>query len=97
MPAALTMPTVPQDFPDMSNGEVWVWDTWPLTDEDGNQYSVNGQEIIFSLVADRSLGFDDRHVFAKIGYFFRPGRRSPPTSGPRTAAGPTADSSSRRA
>ena len=72
MPAALTMPTVPQDFPDMSNGEVWVWDTWPLTDEDGNQYSVNGQEIIFSLVADRSLGFDDRHVYAKIGYFFRP-------------------------
>ncbi|MDQ0678608.1 levansucrase [Arthrobacter pascens] len=72
MPAELTMPTVPQDFPDMSNGQVWVWDTWPLTDEDGNQYSVNGQEIIFSLVADRSLGFDDRHVFAKIGYFYRP-------------------------
>ncbi|MFH8253304.1 glycoside hydrolase family 68 protein, partial [Microbacterium sp. B2969] len=72
MPAALTMPTVPQDFPDMSNGQVWVWDTWPLTDEHGNQYSVNGQEIIFSLVADRSLGFDDRHVFAKIGYFYRP-------------------------
>ncbi len=72
MPAALTMPTVPQDFPDMSNGEVWVWDSWPLTDEDGNQYSVNGQEVIFSLVADRSLGFDDRHVYAKIGYFFRP-------------------------
>ncbi|HEX5858576.1 MAG TPA: glycoside hydrolase family 68 protein [Microbacterium sp.] len=72
MPASLTMPTVPQDFPDMSHGDVWVWDTWPLTDEDGNQYSVNGQEIIFSLVADRSLGFDDRHVFAKIGYFSRP-------------------------
>ncbi|MGC5225512.1 glycoside hydrolase family 68 protein, partial [Micromonospora sp. DT81.3] len=45
---------------------------WPLTDENGDQYSVNGQEIIFSLVADRSLGFDDRHVFAKIGYFYRP-------------------------
>jgi levansucrase len=72
MPTSLTMPTVPQDFPDMSDGQVWVWDTWPLTDEDGNQYSVNGQEVIFSLVADRSLGFDDRHVFAKIGYFYRP-------------------------
>jgi levansucrase len=72
MPESLTMPTVPQDFPDMSNEQVWVWDTWPLTDKDGNQYSVNGQEIIFSLVADRSLGFDDRHVFAKIGYFYRP-------------------------
>lgn len=72
MPASLTMPEVPQDFPDMSNEQVWVWDSWPLTDEHGNQYAVNGQEIIFSLVADRSLGFDDRHVFAKIGYFFRP-------------------------
>ncbi|MGC5172199.1 glycoside hydrolase family 68 protein [Microbacterium sp. DT81.1] len=72
MPASLTMPTVPQDFPDMSHGAVWVWDSWPLTDENGDQYSVNGQEIIFSLVADRSLGFDDRHVFAKIGYFYRP-------------------------
>ncbi len=72
MPAEYTMPSVPQDFPDMSNGQVWVWDSWPLTDADGNQYSVNGQEIIFSLVADRSLGFDDRHVFAKIGYFYRP-------------------------
>ncbi|MGW9586202.1 glycoside hydrolase family 68 protein [Microbacterium sp. NPDC055455] len=72
MPSSLTMPEVPQDFPDMSNEQVWVWDTWPLTDEDGNQYSINGQEVIFSLVADRSLGFDERHVYAKIGYFFRP-------------------------
>ncbi|MDY0908570.1 glycoside hydrolase family 68 protein [Microbacterium sp. CFBP9034] len=72
MPASLTMPEVPQDFPDMSNEQVWVWDTWPLTDEKGNQYAINGQEVIFSLVADRSLGFDERHVFAKIGYFFRP-------------------------
>ena len=56
----------------MSNEEVWVWDSWPLTDEDANQYSVNGQEIIFSLVADRNLVFDERHVFAKIGYFYRP-------------------------
>ena len=95
MPAALTMPEVPQDFPDMSNGEVWVWDTWPLTDEDGNQYSVKGQEVIFSLVADRSLGFDERHDYARIGYFFRR-PASPPTSRPK-AAGPTADSSSTRA
>jgi len=72
MPAQYTMPEIPQNFPDMSNEQVWVWDSWPLTDADANQYSVNGQEIIFSLVADRNLGFDDRHVFAKIGYFYRP-------------------------
>jgi Levansucrase/Invertase. len=72
MPEEYTMPSIPQDFPDMSNDQVWVWDSWPLTDADGNQYSINGQEVIFSLVADRKLGFDDRHVFAKIGYFYRP-------------------------
>lgn len=71
MPEEYTMPTVPQDFPDMSNGQVWVWDTWPLTDEKADQYSVNGWEVVFSLVADRRLGFDDRHVYAKIGYFYR--------------------------
>lgn len=71
MPEELTMPTVPQDFPDMSNGQVWVWDTWPLTDERSNQYSVNGWEVIISLVADRSLGFDERHTYAKLGYFYR--------------------------
>lgn len=72
LPEEYTMPTVPQDFPDMSNEQVWVWDTWPLTDENADQYSVNGQEIVFSLVADRSLGFDERHQYAKIGYFYRP-------------------------
>ncbi|GAA4419389.1 glycoside hydrolase family 68 protein [Actinokineospora soli] len=72
MPEEYTMPTIPQDFPDMSNGQVWVWDTWPLTDAKADQYSVGGWEIIFSLVADRKLGFDDRHTYAKIGYFYRP-------------------------
>jgi levansucrase len=72
MPEEYTMPTVSQDFPDMSNEKVWVWDTWPLVDEAANQYSVNGQEIIFSLVADRKLGFDERHQYARIGYFYRP-------------------------
>lgn len=71
MPSEYTMPTVPQDFPDMSDEQVWVWDTWPLTDEKADQYSVNGWEVIFSLVADRDLGFDERHQYAKIGYFYR--------------------------
>ncbi|MDM4761959.1 glycoside hydrolase family 68 protein [Galbitalea sp. SE-J8] len=71
MPEEYTMPTVPQDFPDMSNDEVWVWDTWPLTDAQANQYSYGGWEVIFSLVADRALEFDARHTHAKLGYFFR--------------------------
>jgi len=71
MPEEYTMPAVPHDFPDMSNGQVWVWDTWPLTDAAANQYSYKGWEVVMSLVADRSLGFDERHQYAKIGYFYR--------------------------
>ncbi|TQM61656.1 levansucrase [Humibacillus xanthopallidus] len=71
MPEDYTAPTVPQNFPDMSNGKVWVWDTWPLTDAAAHQYSYKGWEVVFSLVADRKLGFDDRHTYAKLGYFFR--------------------------
>jgi len=71
MPEEYTMPTVPQDFPDMSDGQVWVWDTWTLTDGRSDQPSFKGWEVIFSLVADRTLGFDDRHTYARLGYFFR--------------------------
>ncbi|AUG31061.1 glycoside hydrolase 68 family protein [Microbacterium hominis] len=71
LPEEYTMPTVPQDFPDMSNDQVWVWDSWTLTDETAAQPSFKGWEVVFSLVADRSLGFDDRHTFARLGYFFR--------------------------
>ncbi len=65
------MPSIPQDFPDMSNGQVWVWDTWTLTDENSDQPSFKGWEVVFSLVADRNLGFDERHQYARLGYFFR--------------------------
>jgi levansucrase len=72
MPPDYTMPPVPEDFPDMSHEAVWVWDSWPLCDAQAHQYSVGGWEVIFSLVSDRALRFDDRHVHARIGYFFRP-------------------------
>lgn len=71
LPEEYTMPTVPQDFPDKSNEQVWVWDSWTLTDETAAQPSFKGWEVVFSLVADRRLGFDDRHTFARLGYFFR--------------------------
>lgn len=68
----VTMPEIPQDFPAM-NDDVWVWDTWSLTDENANQISYKGWDVIFSLVADRhaGYGFDQRHWNARIGYFFR--------------------------
>jgi levansucrase len=71
MPSALTMPQVPQDFPSMDR-DVYVWDTWPLTDSSGQTYSVDGYDVIFALTAPRTLPFDDRHTSAKIGWFTRP-------------------------
>ena len=73
LPAHLIMPDIPADFP-LINPDVWVWDTWPLGDVQSNQYSYKGWEIIFSLTADPHAGyvFDDRHVHARIGYFYRP-------------------------
>jgi len=72
MPASLTMPAIPANFPVM-NPYVWVWDTWPLTDAHGNQYSYNGWDVIFCLTARKDAGytFDDRHVHARIGFFYR--------------------------
>ncbi|MFF8345223.1 glycoside hydrolase family 68 protein [Cellulosimicrobium funkei] len=72
LPEEYTMPSVPRDFPE-TNDDVWVWDTWTLTDEHSDQYSFKGWEIAFSLVADRHAGysFDDRHTEARLGYFFR--------------------------
>lgn len=72
LPQALTMPDIPQDFP-LINPNVWVWDTWPLADLHANQLSYKGWEVIFSLTADPHAGytFDDRHVHARIGFFYR--------------------------
>lgn len=72
LPSFLTMPEIPADFP-ATDPNVWVWDTWPLSDLHANQIAVGGWEVIFSLTADPHAGyiFDDRHVHARIGYFFR--------------------------
>ncbi|MCH8627041.1 glycoside hydrolase family 68 protein [Arsenicicoccus piscis] len=76
LPTRLTMPEIPVDFPvmkDKAGKQVWVWDTWPLTDAHGNTYSFKGWNVIFSLTADPYAGytFDDRHVNARISYWFR--------------------------
>lgn len=72
LPPWLTMPDVDADFPE-TNPDVWVWDTWPITDMQANQISFHGWEVVFSLTADPHAGyaFDDRHVNARIGYFYR--------------------------
>lgn len=72
LPSHLIMPDIPADFP-QTNADVWVWDTWPLTDRHAQQYSYKGWEVIFSLTADPHAGyvFDDRHTHARIGFFYR--------------------------
>jgi levansucrase len=64
-----TSPLISADFPVMTN-EVWVWDTWPLTDLSTNVVTYNGWHVIFSLVAPRTVGFNDRHWHARVGFFF---------------------------
>ncbi|WP_108723870.1 glycoside hydrolase family 68 protein [Cellulomonas timonensis] len=76
LPTEYTMPDIPQDFPIMTdqNGEqIWVWDTWTLTDAESDQLSFKGWEVIFSLTADPNAGytFDDRHTHARLGFFYR--------------------------
>ncbi|WP_336946247.1 glycoside hydrolase family 68 protein [Asaia sp. HN010] len=72
LPKQWTMPNVPEDFP-TTNPDVWIWDTWTLIDKTAHQFSYNGWEVIFALVADRNAGFEfeQRHWHARIGYFYR--------------------------
>lgn len=70
-----TAPLIPDDFPIMTD-EVWVWDTWPLTDLEGNVVKVGGYSVIFSLVAPRDIPFPERHWAAEIGYFYSHDGRS---------------------
>lgn len=69
------VPPIAADFPLMSE-EVWLWDTWPLTDLEMRPVSVNGWHVIFALVAPRDIDFDARHEVAQIGWFTSPDGRS---------------------
>jgi levansucrase len=60
---------IPLNFPIMNN-EVWVWDTWPLTNLSTNVITYNGWHVIFSLTAPRNIGFNERHAVARIGFFY---------------------------
>lgn len=72
LPRSQTMPSIPRDFP-RTSPDVWVWDSWPLTDGNGDQVTYRGWDVVFSLTADRRAGyaFDERHQHARIGYFYR--------------------------
>ncbi|MFT9099865.1 MAG: glycoside hydrolase family 68 protein [Zymomonas mobilis subsp. pomaceae] len=63
------MPEIGTDFPIMRD-DLWLWDTWPLRDINGNVVSFKGWTVIFSLVADRKIAWNNRHSHARIGYFY---------------------------
>ncbi|MFS0704590.1 glycoside hydrolase family 68 protein [Cellulomonas sp. 179-A 9B4 NHS] len=67
--ATNTKPRIPEQFPIMTD-EVWIWDTWPLTDLNMEPIAYEGWNIIFSLTAPRDIFFGDRHWQARIGYFY---------------------------
>lgn len=68
MRADVLVPPIRADFPVMSD-EVWLWDTWPLTDLSMRPVRVNGWHVIMGLTAPRTVGFDERHAIARIGWF----------------------------
>jgi levansucrase len=76
-----TSPVIPTDFPIMTN-EVWIWDTWPLTNLSTNVVTYNGWHVIFSLTAPRTIFFGDRHWQARIGFFYSRDARTWTYGGP---------------
>jgi levansucrase len=64
-----TSPVISTDFPVMTN-EVWIWDTWPLTNLSTDVVTYRGWHVIFSLTAPRNIFFGDRHWQARIGFFY---------------------------
>ncbi|MGP7816627.1 glycoside hydrolase family 68 protein [Niallia sp. 01092] len=64
-----TSPEIDKYFP-LAVNNLWIWDTWPLTTEEGKIAKVNGYKVIFALTAPRSIGWNDRHFEAAIRYFY---------------------------
>jgi levansucrase len=64
-----TSPLIPPNFPVMTD-QVWIWDTWPLTQLDTDVVTYKGWHVIFSLTAPRTIFFGDRHWQARIGFFY---------------------------
>ena len=63
-----TLPLLEEMPVDIVTDEVWIWDTWPMTNLDSRTVNYKGYKVIFSLTADRDLDFPQRHWTAEIGY-----------------------------
>ena len=80
-----TQPPVPEDFPVMKE-DLFIWDSWPLRNMDGDAVSINGWNVLFTLAAGRHEGspeytntdgsymitedWENRHGSARIHYWY---------------------------
>ncbi|WP_137165885.1 glycoside hydrolase family 68 protein [Salinimonas lutimaris] len=63
-----TLPLLDEMPTEIITDEVWIWDTWPMTNLNARTVNYKGYKVIFSLTADRDLAFPQRHWTAEIGY-----------------------------
>lgn len=64
-------PVIDFDDLELTAPDLWVWDTWPLREQDGSIAVLpGGWRVIFSLTAPRSVLPGKRHDIAQINYFY---------------------------
>ncbi|KGX89288.1 levansucrase [Pontibacillus halophilus JSM 076056 = DSM 19796] len=64
-------PVIDFDALEPTAPDLWVWDTWPLREQDGSIAVLpGGWRVIFSLTAPRSVLPGKRHDIATIRYFY---------------------------
>lgn len=64
-------PVIDFDALEETAPDLWVWDTWPLREQDGSIAVLpGGWRVIFSLTATRSVLPGKRHDIATIRYFY---------------------------
>lgn len=62
------LPLLEEQPVEIISDEVWIWDSWPLTNLQTRTVNYKGYKLLFSLTADRDLDFVQRHWTAEIGF-----------------------------
>lgn len=65
-----TAPTFSKNELEKITSDYYIWDTWPLQDQNGHPAVVNGYKIIFALSVPNNVLPGKRHDTAKISYFY---------------------------
>ncbi|WLR51200.1 glycoside hydrolase family 68 protein [Bacillus tianshenii] len=64
-----TAPYIKPDF-EQIDPDHWVWDSWPLRNEDGSVAKVKGNYVLFALTAPDDVLPGKRHDIAQIRYYY---------------------------